>query len=73
MSKLGGHEEHGEHGEQGKDRKHRPYDLKHSIMIQNTLFMIQNTLFMIQNTVHVNQIAQNTLFCGIFGDWLKTS
>ena len=49
----------GKHGEHEKYEKHQPYDLKHSIMIQNTLFMIQNTLFMIQNTLFV---TQNTLF-----------
>ena len=68
MSKLGEHEEHGEHGEQGKDGKHQPDDLRHSTMIQNTLFMIQNTLFVTQSMPFVNQITQNMLCYGIYAD-----
>ena len=68
MSKLGEHEERREHGEQGKDGKHQPDDLRHFIIIQNTLSMIQNTLFVTQSMPFVNQITRKMLCCGIYAD-----
>ena len=36
-----------------------------------TLFMIQSTLFATQNTLIVNQMTQNTIFSGIYGEGWK--